>query len=67
LLNYKVHLTGKVALQRGISHAATGWKALLLKPLSPFFRKKNAGTVVPVAVTGTAIQPRVGANLFGSR
>ena len=67
LLDYKVHLTGKVALQRGISHAATGWKALLLKPLSPFFRKKNAGAVVPVAVTGTAIQPRVGANLFGSR
>jgi hypothetical protein len=36
-----------------ISHTATGFKSFLLKPLAPFFRKKNAGAVVPIAVTGT--------------
>lgn len=64
LLNTKVHLAGRVALEKGISHAATGWKAVMLKPLSPFFKKKNAGAVVPIGVTGTAGNPKVGADIF---
>ena len=36
-----------------ISHTTTGFKSFLLKPLAPFFKKKNAGAVVPIAVTGT--------------
>ena len=47
-----------------MSHAVTGWKALLLKPVSPLFRKKDAGAVVPIAVTGTAQKPKVGADFF---
>jgi hypothetical protein len=66
LLNTKIHLTGSVALQQGISHAATGWKAALLKPLTPFFKKKNAGAVVPIEVTGTTNKPKIGADLFGA-
>jgi hypothetical protein len=53
-----------VALEKGISHAVTGWRSVLLKPLSPLFRKKDAGAVVPIAVTGTAAQPKVGADLL---
>jgi AsmA-like C-terminal region len=64
LLNAKVHLTGKVALQRSLPHAETGWKAVLLKPLAPFFRHKRAGAVVPIAVTGTAQQPKIGEDLL---
>ena len=64
LLDTRIHLTGTVALEKGISHAVTGWRALLLKPLTPFFRKKDAGAVAPVAVTGTAANPKVGADLF---
>ena len=64
LLNTKVHLEGKIALQQGISHATTGWKSMLLKPLSPLFKKKHAGAVVPIAVTGTAAKPKVGADIF---
>ncbi len=64
LLDTKVHLEGRIALQRGISHATTGWKAALLKPLTPFFKKKNAGAVVPIQVTGTAAKPKVGADMF---
>ncbi|HZZ37675.1 MAG TPA: AsmA-like C-terminal region-containing protein [Acidobacteriaceae bacterium] len=64
LLDAKVHLTGKVALQRSLPHAETGWKAALLKPLAPFFRHRRAGAVVPIAVTGTARQPRIGEDVL---
>lgn len=47
------HLTGNLKMDTDISHTATGFKSLLLKPLAPFFKKKNAGAVVPIAVTGT--------------
>jgi hypothetical protein len=47
------HLTGNLKMDTDISHTATGFKSFLLKPLAPFFRKKNAGAVVPIAVTGT--------------
>jgi len=64
LLDTNIHLTGTVALEKGISHAVTGWKSVLLKPLSPFFKKKDAGAVVPIAVTGTAKKPKLGADLL---
>jgi len=46
-----------------VSHTATGFKAFLLKPVAPFFKKKNAGAVVPIAVTGTPGKYNVEANL----
>ena len=64
LLDTRIHLTGQVALERSIFHAVTGWKAMLLKPVSPFFRHKDAGAVVPVAITGTARAPKVGQDLL---
>jgi hypothetical protein len=48
-----VHLTGDLRMHSDISHTATGFKSLLLKPLAPFFRKQHAGAVVPIAVIGT--------------
>jgi hypothetical protein len=53
LHNDEAHLTGDLKMDTDISHTATGFKAFLLKPLAPFFRKKNAGADVPIAVTGT--------------
>jgi hypothetical protein len=47
-----VHLVGNLRMEADISHAETGFRSWLLKPLAPFFRKKHAGAVVPVAVTG---------------
>jgi hypothetical protein len=48
----RVHLTGNLKMDTDISHTATGFKSVLLKPLAPFFKKKNAGAVLPIAVTG---------------
>ena len=64
LLDTRIHLTGKVALERSLSDAVTGWKAALLKPLNPFFRHKDAGAVVAVAITGTAKKPKVGQDVL---
>jgi hypothetical protein len=47
-----VHLVGSLRMDSDISHVTTGFKSLLLKPLIPFFRKDNAGAVIPIAVTG---------------
>jgi hypothetical protein len=59
LLDARIHFTGKVDLERDISRATTGWKSVLLKPLSPFFRHKDAGAIVSLAVTGTAKKPKI--------
>src|SRR6201990_1133950 len=59
LLDTRSTFTGNADLQRDISHAATGLKSALLKPLSPLFRHKGAGAVVSVAVTGTARPPKI--------
>jgi hypothetical protein len=67
LMDTRVHLIGKVALQQSISHAATGWKSLLLKPLIPFFRHNGSGAVVSIAVTGTARQPNIEQNLLHNK
>ena len=47
-----VHLTGTLKMESDISHTATGFKSFLLKPLAPFFMKRHAGAVIPIAVTG---------------
>ena len=62
-----VHFTGKADLERDISHAATGWKSALLKPLSPFFRHNDAGAIVSIAVTGTAKHPKIEQNVLHNK
>ncbi|HEV2136147.1 MAG TPA: AsmA-like C-terminal region-containing protein [Terracidiphilus sp.] len=51
--NDEAHLTGDLKMDTDISHTASGFKSFLLKPLAPFFKTKNAGADVPIAVTGT--------------
>jgi hypothetical protein len=57
-------MLGDVKMESDISHATTGFKSLLLKPLAPFFKKKNAGAVVPIAVTGKPGDYKVSQNLL---
>ena len=51
--NKVVHLVGNLRMDTDISHTATGFKSFLLKPLAPFFKKKKAGALVAIAVTGS--------------
>ena len=64
LRNGKVHLTGNLKMESDISHATTGFKSLLLKPLAPFFKKRHAGAVVPIAVTGAPGDYKVSQDLL---
>ena len=62
--NQNVHLAGDMAMQSDISHATTGFKSFLLKPLAPFLRKKHAGAVVPIAITGGPGHYKVTSDFF---
>jgi hypothetical protein len=59
----RVHLAGNLRMQADISHAATGIKSILLKPLAPFFKKRDRVTVFPIAVVGDPGHYRVTGNL----
>jgi len=56
----KVNLTGNLKMDTDISHVTTGFKSMLLKPLIPFTKKKSAGAVIPIAITGGPGSYKVG-------
>ncbi len=64
LSDHSVHLLGDLRMDSDVSHVTTGFKSLLLKPLVPFFKKDNAGAVIPIAITGSSAQYKVSANLL---
>jgi hypothetical protein len=61
------HLTGDMKMDADISHAATGFKSALLKPLAPLFKRKKAGADVPIAVTGVPGQYKVGQDILHTK
>ncbi len=64
LRNQNAHLLGDLRMQSDISHLTTGFKSLLLKPLAPFFKKRGAAAVIPIAITGAPHQYKVQQNIF---
>lgn len=50
---------GQVLMDARISQTQTGWKAVLLKPLDPLFRR-NGRTFVPVTIRGSRSAPKFG-------
>ncbi len=65
LEDLKIDFHGNLKTDSSISNETTGAKAILLKPLDPLFRRKHAGAVVPVAVTGSYANPQFGLALPG--
>jgi AsmA-like protein len=52
---------GTLRMEATISEAAGGgMKSVFLKLVDPLFRKRNAGAVVPIKVTGTRKDPKIG-------
>jgi hypothetical protein len=64
LRSEKVDMIGDLRMQTDLSHVTTGFKSFLLKPLAPFFRKKHAGAVVPIRITGGPGQYKVDQNVL---
>ena len=67
LLNEKIDFRGTLRTQAELSQTTKGIKSVLLKPLDRFFKKKNAGAEVPVAITGTYSEPHFGIDLSPAR
>jgi hypothetical protein len=51
---------GKLMLRAKLSQTTTGVKSFFLKALDPFFKGKNAGTVLQIKITGTKDNPTFG-------
>ena len=57
---------GKVLTDASLSEMVDSpWKSLLLKVVSPFFKRKGGGAEIPVSITGTKSEPKFGLDVFG--
>jgi hypothetical protein len=63
LINHKVDLRGQMQLDSKISNTSSGAKALLLKMMDPFFKKRKKGEILPVRISGTYEKPSFGLDL----
>ena len=63
LINEEINLHGTLDMQAKLSQTTKGVKSFLLKALDPFFKKKRAGAVVPIKITGTYGHPSYGLSL----
>ncbi len=62
-LNYKIDLRGQMQVDTKISNTTSGGKALLLKVMDPFFKKRKKGEILPVRISGTYQNPSFGLDL----
>jgi hypothetical protein len=53
LIDYKLDLLGTLLTTGDPSDAATGFKSLMIKVITPFFKKKHAAKVIPFRITGS--------------
>jgi len=67
LINEKIDLRGTLKTESQPSNTTSGVKALMLKVLNPFFKKKSVGYVMPIKITGTYEHPLFGLDLADSR
>jgi hypothetical protein len=57
---------GNLVMQAKLSQTTTGAKSFFLKALDPFFKGKNAGTVLAIKITGTKDKPTFGLDHGGA-
>ncbi|HEY6769134.1 MAG TPA: AsmA-like C-terminal region-containing protein [Candidatus Sulfotelmatobacter sp.] len=60
VISHKIDLRGRLRVDTKISNTTTGGKAVLLKMMDPFFKKKPKGEVLPVRISGTYEHPSFG-------
>jgi hypothetical protein len=54
---------GTVRLKAKVSETTHGIKSTLLKAVDALFKRKNAGTVLPIEITGTRAHPKIGVDV----
>jgi hypothetical protein len=58
IVSERIDLQGKLATQAELSQMKTGISSVFLKLLNPVFKRRRAGAVVPVSITGTYADPQ---------
>jgi hypothetical protein len=58
-----LNFRGIVRLEAKLSETTTGFKSFLLKAIDPFFKKKGAGSVIPIKIGGTRDNPSFGLDI----
>ena len=61
----KLDFHGTARLEAKVSQTQTGFKSVLLKAIDPFFKKKGAGAVIPIHISGTRENPSFGLDFGG--
>ncbi len=64
LVDQSLHFEGTATLAAELSQTTTGFKSILLKALNPLFKKKGAGAVIPIVISGTKDKPTFGLNVL---
>jgi hypothetical protein len=63
LFDQSMDFHGTARLEAKLSQMTTGVKSFLLKALDPIFERKDAGTELPISITGTRDKPSFGLDL----
>jgi hypothetical protein len=64
LENDKIDLHGNLRVDHKLSKSQTGLKSVFLKAIEPTMKKKKAGEIVPVKITGTMRDPSYGLDIL---
>ncbi len=67
LRSEQLDFRGTLRMRAKLSQTQTGIKSFLLKAVDPFFEKEGAGAVLPITITGTRDNPKLGLKLRGSK
>jgi limonene-1,2-epoxide hydrolase len=67
IISHRINLHGTMRVDSKISKTTSGIKALLLKVMDPFLKKKKKGEVVAVHILGTYEHPEFGLDLTGQK
>lgn len=59
----RLDFAGSLRLDAPVSETVTGFKSILLKVVDPLFRDGDAGTDLPIRVTGTPDEPQFGVDV----
>jgi hypothetical protein len=54
---------GTVRTKATASEMLTGWKSIVAIPFDPLFKKNGAGLQVPIKISGTKSDPKIGLDL----
>ena len=59
----RLDFAGTLRLQARASRTQTGWKSIVLRLFDPLLDANDAGTVLPISITGTRKNPKFAADL----